>query len=191
MQIVCYLHNVLCQEYANEAYNLWVPASVSECSHNLQREHFFVIVFFLSSSLYSFLNWHGRRARTIPFENNCKLWLYAVNEWENLAAAGDARGVSGSRHGETGTINRLFKRAPAEGSFLKQQQIEYISAKQREMQMSTSFKPHLGGSYTFPVVPPRLGAALPTWLSVCPSEELPALLLPPQECEESFVMLAA
>lgn len=22
MQIACYLHNVLCQEYANEAYNL-------------------------------------------------------------------------------------------------------------------------------------------------------------------------
>ena len=36
-----YLHNVLCQEYANEAYNLWVPASVSECSHNLQRDFFF------------------------------------------------------------------------------------------------------------------------------------------------------
>lgn len=158
---------------------------LSECSHNLRRYFFLYLYLFVLYSFYSFLNWHGWRHAPYPLKTiaNCGQWV------RKLGSSWWCGGGSG--YGETGTINRLFKRAAAEGSFLKQQQIEYISAKQREMQMSMSFKPHLGGSYTLPVVPPWFGAALPTWLSVCPSEELPALLLPPQECEESFVMLAA
>lgn len=76
MQIACYLHNVLCQEYANDAYNLRVPASVSECSHKLQREDIFNFFNYIYFSV--LLLKLAKMTSTIPTENKHKVRSHSL-----------------------------------------------------------------------------------------------------------------
>lgn len=95
----------------------------------------------------------------------------------------------GDRGGDMGMADMgklaqlLFKRAVAEGTILKQLSVLARHKKKGKCKcQQASFR----GKLEVPRCPPTLlGAVLPTWLGVCPSEELPALLLSPQECLRS------